>query len=300
MISEKAYRDDFKLSEHDVYLYVQAKGSNALSLVTAFETSRNKEYLKAAVEKFPSEPLVQAKALMWLDMSDEDRARMIEDFKKSAATNAYPNMLAAKEAMKRGDTTGALAELAAAKEKDYEEYFRESMQGAEEAYLSAGRLEAEAKILGISDITLPHLVQLKMLGQQFLELAEKAGAAGDTKTQQEMLQVNWEIGQKLRSAPESVPMISELVGIAMQNATLTKWPADVNFGDRLAPDIRNSNLAARKDMQAGAPVFDKWFPNAPDEEIINYVERIKTSGEQRAMAWLREQHPEFGPIQAQK
>ena len=48
MMSNEAYRDDFKLSEHDIYLYVQGKGSNAVSLVAAFESTRDKDYLKAA------------------------------------------------------------------------------------------------------------------------------------------------------------------------------------------------------------------------------------------------------------
>src|SRR5256885_1528389 len=42
MISDSEYRDDFNLSEQEVYMYVRAKGSNALSLVAAFESTRNK------------------------------------------------------------------------------------------------------------------------------------------------------------------------------------------------------------------------------------------------------------------
>jgi hypothetical protein len=44
------------------------------------------------------------------------------------------------------------------------------------------------------------------------------------------------------------------------------------------------------------PAFDKWFPTAPDEEIINYMETLKTSGERQAFAWLKEKHPELALI----
>jgi hypothetical protein len=168
MMSNKLYRDDFRLSEQEVYLYVQAKGSNALSLVAAFESTRDKDYLKTAAGKFPHDPFVQAKALMWLDMSDDERARMIEAFKKSAPTNAFANFLAAQAAMKRGDTKAALEELSAAKTKGYDEYDRESAQGLEDAYLFAGRPEAEAKTLGMSEITLPQLAQFKQMEDSLL------------------------------------------------------------------------------------------------------------------------------------
>jgi hypothetical protein len=296
MMSNKAYRDDFKLSEQDVYLYVQAKGSNALSLVAAFESTRDKDYLKTATEKFPNDPFVQAKALMWLDMLDEERAKRIEDFKKSAPTNSFANFLAAQMAMKRGDTKAALAELAAAKDKGYDEYDRESAQGLEDAYLFAGRPEAEAKTLGMSEITLPQLAQFKMMGREFVDMAEKAAASGDTKTQQELLMVNWAIGQKLRESTGLTPVITELVGIAMQNITLGKWPADAPIMDQSKDDVVAGNMAARKELQSLGPVFDKWFPTAPDEEIISYMDTLKISGERQAFAWLREQHPELAKI----
>ena len=70
MISNEDDHEDFKLSEQEVYMFVQAKGSNAVSLVAAFESSRDREYLKAAFEKFPNDPFVQAKALLWLDLPE--------------------------------------------------------------------------------------------------------------------------------------------------------------------------------------------------------------------------------------
>ena len=295
-MSNKAYRDDFKLSEQDVYLYVQAKGSNALSLVAAFESTRDKDYLKTAAEKFPNDPFVQAKALMWLDMSDEERAKMIDAFKKSAPTNSFPNFLAAQMAMKRGDTKAALAELAATKDKGYDEYDRQSAQGLEDAYLSAGRPEAEAKTLGMSEITLPQLAQFKEMARQIADMAQTAAASGDTKTQQELLMVSWGIGEKLRNSTGLTPIITELVGIAIENFTLGKWPADAQIMDRSKDDVLASNMAVRKDLQSMAPAFDKWFPTAPDEEIINYMDTLKNSGERQAFAWLREQHPELAKI----
>jgi hypothetical protein len=293
MISSEGYRDDFRLSEHEIYLYVQSKGSNAVSLVAAFESTRNKDYLKTALEKFPGDPFVQLKALMWLDMSDDQRADLIEDFKKSSPTNAFANFLAARAAMSRGDAQSAMAELAAAKGKGYEEYFAESIQGLEDAYRFAGRPEAEAKVLGSSEITLPHLAQLKSLGKQFVDFAAKAGAQGDFKTQQQMLMLNWEIGHAFRAEGGRVPMITELVGIAMENATLRGWPQDTKFDDRAPSELVAENNTYRKSVQAVGPAFEKWLPTAPDEEIITYMDTLKKSGEKDAFNWLIQLHPEL-------
>jgi hypothetical protein len=300
MMSNKANRDDFRLSEQEVYLYVQANGSNALSLVAAFESTRDKDYLKAAAEKFPNDPFVQAKALMWLDMPDDERAKWLDAFKNSSPTNAFPNLLAAQAAIKRGDMPTVLAEIAAMKDKGYDEFFQESAQGLEDAYLSAGRSAAEAKTLGSSEITLPHMVALKEMGKQLLERAQSAAAEGDTKTQQEILMANWQIGEKLRVTTDKLPIITELVGIAMENATLRAWPAGVEFAGGSTADALTSNANVRKQLQSAAPIVEKWFPTAPDDEIVNYMDTLKTAGERQAIAWLREQHPELAQISPPK
>ena len=293
MISNESYRDDFKLSEQDVFLFVQAQGSNAVSLVAAFEATRDKDYLRTALEKFPTNAFVQSKALLWLDLSDDARAKVIEDFKKSAPTNSYPHYFAAREAMKRGDTQAAIAELAAAKGKGYEEYFGDSADGLEAAYRAAGYSEADAKMLGGCDITLPQLAQIKSLGREFLKIAENAAAAGDTKTQQQMALLNWEIGRQLRAASGSVPIITELVGLAMENHTLRAWPAGMDFDGRTTADHIEANNADRGEIRIAGPVFSAWFPTAPDQEIITYMDMIKNSGEREALKWLVELHPEL-------
>jgi hypothetical protein len=293
IISNDADRSDFKLSEQDIYLFLQTKGSNALSLVAGFESTRDKEYLKNAIAMYPHDPFVQAKALMWLDLSDDERAKLTEDLKKTAPTNAFANFLAARDAMKRGDTQSALAELAGAKGKGFDEYFRESSEGLEAAYASAGFSDAEARILGSSEITLPYLAQFKSLGRQFIELAEKAATSGDAKTQQELLMVNWEIGQKLRAPTGSAPIITELVGIAMENATLHAWPKDTPFGGHPAPEVINANNSEGKSLKIAGPALMEWLPAAPDEEIITFMDLQKNSGERRALAWLTDLHPEL-------
>lgn len=289
------YRADFKLSEQEVYMYVQAQASNAPSLVSAFESTRDKDYLRTAAERFPADPFVQAKILIH-DAIPEDRAKWMDAFKKNAPDNALANYLAATDALKGGDTKGALAEIAAAKDKSYDEFYRESVQGLEDAYIAAGHSAAESKTLGMAEITLPQLVQLKGLSKQFADLAAQAAASGDTAAQQQLLRANWDIGEKLRSASDKVSIITELMGLAMENSSLRAWPAGVPFENRSADDVLAGNIAARNQLQTAGPFFEKWFPTAPEEEIAEYMDTIKSVGESQAMAWLKDRHPDLAQI----
>jgi hypothetical protein len=294
LISNEKDRSDFKLSEADVYLYLQANKSNAMSLVTAFEISRDKDYLKTALEKFPKDPFVLAKALLF-DAVPEDRAKLIEQLKESSPDNALPHMFAARDAMSSGDVARALAEVKASEGKSFNDFTRESAQGLEEAYLLAGRSIAEAKALGSAEITLPHLAQIKAAGRQMLELAEQRAAAGDTAGQLELLKANWQLGASFRNSGNQGILITDYVGLSMQNPTLSKWPAGTPapFLARTPEEELAANKNYRQEMREITPMFEKWFPHAPEHEIITYMDRVKTFGEQNAMLWLKERHPEL-------
>jgi hypothetical protein len=186
----------------------------------------------------------------------------------------------------------------AAKGKIYDEFDRESAQGLGDAYLSAGRSEAEAKTLGMAEVTLPQLAEFKKLGRQFLELAEKSAAAGDTKTQEEMLLANWQIGNQMRSGGATATLITELVGIAIENLTLRSPLAGAEFNGRSTADLLAANTADAKTLRSGTPDFEKWLPTAPEEEIVTYVDTILNDGERQALNWLKERHPELAGVQA--
>lgn len=294
MISGSTNRGDFKLSPQEVYTYLQAAHSNAVSLVTAFQATHDPEFLKQAAERFPNDPLVQSKILA-NDIFPGERAKWIEALKKSSPENSFPNLMAARDALKQGDTTRALAELNAAGSKGFNDFTRESMQGLEEAYLSAGRTLPEAKALGTAEITLPHMVQFNGLGRDLQKAAYERAGAGDTAGQLQFLKANYDAGAQFRLSPTQGILITDLVGLGMQNATLRAWPAGTPapFLDAAPADSLAANIAYRKDIQVGAPLFEKWFPTAPEQEVINYMDRAKSFGELEAIKWLRERHPEL-------
>lgn len=293
LVSNTADRSDFKLSEQDVFSYLEANRSNAVSLVTAFSATGNKEFLKIAAARFPNDPLVQSKVLMH-DVLPEERQKWVDAFKQSAPDNAFGNLLSAQDLMKQGNTQAALAELGTAQGKTFDDYTRETAQGLEEAYLAAGRSIAEAKVLGGSEVLLPHLAQLKGVGAQFLNAAVEREKAGDLAGQLEYLKANWEIGNHFRQSGKGV-LITDLVGLVMENLTYRAWPANTPaaFVEGSLGDAVKWNTSHQAEIRGGASIFEKWFVNASEAEVISYMDRSKAFGEMDAVRWLKERHPEL-------
>ena len=288
--------DEDRLTAPEIAIYLARNQTNALSLVTAFQATTDREFLRQAAAAFPDDPLVQAKVLMH-NLYPEERQQWIDALKKSSPENSLPNFLAARDMMDQANATGALAEITSAANKNFNDYTRESSIGLEEAYLEAGRTPAEAKALGSSEILLPELAPLKKLGAELADLAEQYGNAGDAASRQALLEGVYQMGTQLRESGKQGTLLNSLVGLALQNITLQRWPEGVpaeliqgSVADQLA-----ANRQYRQNVRANAQLFGQWLPTAPDNEIVAYYDRIKAFSEENAMQWLRTRHPEFIP-----
>lgn len=285
---------EMRLTQVEIDEYLAKNGSNAVSLIVAFEALREPEYLKLAAASFPNNPLVQAKVIAH-DIFPEDRWQWIEAFKQSAAGNSFPNFLAARELMDSGDAVGALREIREAMDKTYNDYTRESIFELERAYHGAERSDLDSKALASSGVHLPQFAALKSLASQMADLANSYGSSGDNASKQALLEGAWEMGTQLRMAGQQGILLSDLVGLAMQNLALQRWPPGVP-----APFIENSvsdqllaNRRFRQELQSNSVLFDQWLSAANESDIIHYFDRLRTFGELNAMRWLREGHPEL-------
>jgi hypothetical protein len=281
------------LTPIEIAEYLAANRTNALSLVSAFEATRDREYLKQAALAHPNDPLVQAKIISH-NVFPERRRELIEQFKKSAPQNSFGNFLSAREKMNGGDVQGALAEIAATEGKRYNDYTREAIIGLDEAYLSAGRPVVEAKALGSSNLLLPQFAPMKKLASEFADLAVEYGKVGDVAAQQSLLEGAWRMGTQLREFGESASLLQDLVGLAMENMALQRWPegAEAPFlTEKSVAERTAENVAYRKDVRASSSVFGAWLPNAPEHEIIAFYDRLRAFGEGDAMNWLRSRQP---------
>ena len=289
--------DENRLTESNIANYLAQNHTNALSLITAFQASGDREFLRQAAATFPNDPLVQAKVLMH-NLYPDQRQQWLDAFKKTAPENSLPNFLAARDLMDQGNPIGALAEIFSASNKAYNDYYRESALGLEEAYLEAGRSSVEAKALGGSEILLPQLAPIKNLGVQLADLSAEYGKAGDSDSQQALLDGIYEMGTQLRDSGKQGTLIGSLVGLALQNIALQHWPEGVpadlpiSVADQLA-----ANQQYRQNIKADTHLLTEWLPSASESEITAYLDHRQSLGEENALQWLKNRHPELIPAQ---
>lgn len=289
LLGGDAIQEAHRLAPVEVMEYVARNKSNAFSLVTAFAASGDREYLKLAAERFPDDPLVQSRVLLH-DLFPEQRQKWIEGLKESAPDNSLPHLLSARGLMEGGDVAGAVAEINAARGKKFDDFTHQMALAGEEAYLSAGRNPAEAKALGSAEVLLPHLRELGDLGKGLIGKADEYGAAGDAASQQALLAAGWEIGQQLR-VDENAPLVTQLVGVALQNRALGQWPEGLEapFLHQTPAEALAENNRFRDEVRDHAGVLDEWLPTASENEIIAYFERAQVFGELDALKWLKNQ-----------
>ena len=151
------------------------------------------------------------------------------------------------------------------------------------------------KALGGSQILLPELGPLKNLGVQLADLSAEYGKAGDSVSQQALLNGVYEMGTQLRNSGNQGTLIAALVGLALQNVALQHWPegvpADlipVSVADQLA-----ANQKYRQNVKADSQILTQWLPSAPESEIVTYLDHRQSLGEENALKWLKGRHPEF-------
>jgi hypothetical protein len=285
------------LSALELAGYLKMNHTNAHSLVTAFEASHDKSFLREAAEKFPSDPFVQAKVLMH-DIFPEDRQKWADALKKSDPDNSFPYLLSAQDLVKKGDMAGALKEINSMGARKFEDYTRQSMADLEDAYISSGRPLLESKFQATSEILIPSLASFKQAATGLLQdSAAQFGKAGDYASEAAVLKAVWEMGSQLRRDDNPV-MITGLVGIAIQSMALKQWSGNGEspFPQGTVEERLAQNQALRQQVRDQNSVVDQWMPQATEPELLTYFDRMKIFGETEAIKWLQQRHPEIQPL----
>jgi hypothetical protein len=171
------------------------------------------------------------------------------------------------------------------------------MIGLEEAYRAAGHPPEVALALSASELHLPALAPFKKLGSQLADLAGEYARAGDAQSQERLLEGVWQTGSQLRESGRDGPLITDLVGLALQNITLQRWPENIPapFLDVPVSTRLEMNQSFRTELRQTSELFGQWLPTAPDHEITSYYQRLRMLGEKEAMNWLKQRNPNFVP-----
>ena len=277
-----------KLTREQMEAYLAANHRNAASLLAMFRATGDSALLREALQNYPNDPRVDFAALFDKDATPEELRQRLDEFKQSAPDNALAIYLSALNYFKSGQTAQAVQDLNAAYGKPgFNDYSWDFVENTEEAWRSAGYTEAEAQMVGTWQLALPQLAELKDLNQQIVSLANSYGQSGDTASARTALQMDVTLGQQMSSTPTD-PLISQLVGLAIERDALGAMDPNSPFGD--------GGLTAKDELaqltQQSATIHNLVSQmNALQETMspqdwTNYNERTKTFGEMNALQWL--------------
>ena len=277
-----------KLTREQAEAYLKANGRTATSLLAAFRTSGDEELLREAMQKFPNDPHVAFEAAMSPRLTPEEQQQWLAAFVKSAPNNGLANYLQAASDFKAGQVDEGLQELAAAAGKSFDDYTSVRAQNDVEAFLAAGYPIADAKTLGISELTLPHLAELKQLTLNLVDLAKAYQQAGDQSSAQSALQMAVNLGQNYVTPSPGEPLINQLVGIAIERGALGAMDPNSPYGSngQTVQDALNQLVQQREAIGQLARQFDALRPKLSDQDWVNYRDRWLGFGEMAAEQWV--------------
>jgi hypothetical protein len=276
---------DLQLSAEQLAEYLRQYGTNVETLLA----TQNTNYIRLAAQLFPNDPRVQY-AVVARNIFPEAKREWLDRFKKSDPDNALASYLSAREHLKAGDREQGLKDFAeAATRPRFNDYSLEQVQNMEDAHLSAGRSLVEAKLAAGNELLLPQLATFKNLAQEVQAMQKEYLAAGDTASAESLAQMGRVLSQQLISGEGSRPLISQLVGIAIERILISPFPAESQpafLGGTVQQRIDEMN-AFRQQIRTLTANFEPMMARGDANEIISYMDRIKSQGEYKAMLWLQ-------------
>ncbi len=276
------------LTSEEVAAYVRLNNANAQSLLAAFETDKDINWLRQAAANFPDDPRVMFAVVNFGDASIPGaRQEWLDKLARAAPENALIDFLSASERLKQNDPEGAIRALRAAQGKtSFDDYTMHTIQSAEEMHTRAGRSSAEAKAMAGIQTRLPHLQEVRNLGREMAKLFEARWRTGDIATANEIAAAGLNMGRHLSVGTGNRYLINELVGIATEKVFLDALDpsAEHPFLDRPLAELQQELQKQRDNIKTVAAAVD--LEKMPDADVIAYFDRMKLYGEYETLKWF--------------
>jgi hypothetical protein len=280
----------FKLSPEQVQAFLAKNGTNAESLLAAFNVTSNKEFLREAVRRFPDSSFVLASALA-NDALPDQRRQLMDRLKEVSPENPLANYLSARDHLKNQQPDLALREFTDGSSKNgFHDFTVERIQGLEEMYLSAGYSPAEAKALAMTSLQVPSVSQLRELGRDMSALERRYAATGDAASAQMLARMGLTLAADITHGNAN-SLLSQMVGTVVEREFLSSLDPNVSY-DFLPEPVpeRIAQLQAQdRSIREAAQFFDHWMQTANDAQLVSYFDRLKLYGEAAAINWARTQ-----------
>jgi len=276
------------LTVGQVEAYLKANGRIASSLLAAYRTGGDPALLKEAMEKYPNDPQVAFEAVLDEDLSPKEQRQWLNAFEKTAPDNALANYLSAFNYFNSGQIDQGVQEVTAASGKQFNDYTLDRAQDDEEAYLSAGYSAAEAERISDAWLDLSQLHQVKLLGEDLVDLAKAYSQSGDQTSAQAAFQMAMNLGQRYSDTSTDPMLINQLVGMTIEKIALSAMDPNSPYGDngQTVQDQLNQLAQQRAAVKELVQQTTPLLPTMSDQDILNYENRRRAFGEVAALQWV--------------
>jgi hypothetical protein len=299
--AESGEKEKPKLSREQVEAWLAKHNHNAMSLLAAFRSSGDTNYLNEAAINFPNDPHVELSVLAH-DEFPADRRKWLNLFKQSSPSNSLANYLSAQDDFKNGKNDEAVQELLAASGKSQFDNFAMGNQlDAEQLYSASGKSPVETASFAMSDMSeenSPELAAFKRLANGIGDLEQRYVNSGDPNSTANLAQMGMTLANQLQNGDRGKYIINQLVGFADETIVLSKLDQNTSY-DFLNGETPAQVLADNKSQRkAEVQIYQSWnaiYPQMSPDEMVNYSERVKIYGELPAMNWVIQQHPPSNP-----
>ncbi len=280
-----------KLTAEQVESYLKVNRRNAASLLAAYNITGEPALLEEAMQQYPNDPQVAFEAVFRKDATPEQRRQWLDAFKQSAPDNALANYLSALDYFKAGQTDQAVQDLIAADGKpQFQDYYLDFRQNAEEADLAAGYSVAEAKVLAYeSQAPLRYISPLRDEVRDYLvPLANSYRQTGDMESAQAALQMAVNLGQRFENGSPGELLVSQRVGMLEESIALGAMDPNSPYGNNGQTVQDRINLLEQQ-QEAFKALNRQFIPleqTMSAQDWISYTDRINSFGHEAAMRWL--------------
>lgn len=281
-----------KLNTQQAEAFLAKAGRSPGSLLAAFRTSGNIQYLEQAKIVSPKDPEVIFEVLAHGNLSPLQRNEWLEALKKAAPANAAANYLSAAGFFRNGLEAEAIRELESAYAKPlFDDWTLTRMQGNTEAYRSNDFSEAQSRCAGMFQLPLPMLKEMRDLSENINSLSESCLGENDTASAMAAVKMAVHLGNRYINEGGSILAHQQLGWDIAQSALGTLDP-----GAAFGPDgetvqhVLDSMNGERREisvlLRETVPLQDRMDAN----DWIGYIDRMQTTGEPSAMRWLKARH----------
>ncbi len=272
--------------------YLQRNQRNARSLLAAFHTLNDTNYLREAATNFPGDPQVQW-TILARNAFPEERRRWLDAFKTSSPGNSLANYLSATQYFKDGQPDAAVKELVDASAKTGFKDFAMDARLDEEALSRDGgmTLLMSVHVSGWSEDLLGELGEFKGLGNGIVNLRKQYAEAGDADSAQHLIQMGTMLADRFENGDGAKFLLSQMIGNALEGMMLKQLDPNTPYAflDGKTPAQRSEEILQRKaEVRELSQVLSGIYGNSTEAEIVMFVERMNIYGEAEALRWMQQ------------